>query len=515
MDSARSQILWFLPLLGAIGVLLNSYRKKRAHGLPYPPGPGFLHAVKGLATVDSSAPWLLFVEWRKRYGPLVYLDVAQPMLIIHSEIIARELLEKRASKYSSRPESPTFELYGWGFTTALLPYNDKWRQHRRFYQRGFRPDVAIQWRPFQLQKARTLLLNLLNSPEDHVEHFATFTASTIMAITYGYTTAPHDDPLLNIVNRAIAIFVKSTAILNVIIFSTFTFLESLPTWLPGLGFYREASVSRGLSRKMLDAPFDFVKKSMGDGTAQVSLVSEFLAQNDEGTGPLASEETIKEVAASGLSAGIETTSSHVMVFLMAIAMHPSVQEQAQAEIDSVIGTGRLPDFDDRPSLPYIEAVLRETLRWQQASPFGAPHTTTEDDVYDGVFIPKSMLTTPLSWSTYGTAIAHDESKYPDPHTFNPSRFLTPEGKLNDDDMHVDFGFGRRICPGRHVAEASLWAAIVSILAAFNVRKAKDEKGNDIEITPAMTPGQVVRPVPFPCRIIPRSAEKENLVRMDD
>ncbi|KIJ60837.1 hypothetical protein HYDPIDRAFT_97846 [Hydnomerulius pinastri MD-312] len=497
MDSARSQILWFLPLLGAVGVLLSSYRKKRAHGLPFPPGPGFWHAAKDLVTMDSSTPWLLFVEWHKQYGPLVYVDVGQPMLIIDSESIARELLEKRASKYSSRPESPTFELYGWGFTTALLPYNDKWRQHRRFYQRGFRPDVAMQWRPFQLQKARTLLLNLLNSPEDHVEHFATFTASTIMAITYGYTTAPHDDPLLNIVNRAIAIFVKSTTTLKLVIFSAFTFLESLPTWLPGLGFYRDASVSRKLSRKMLDAPFEFVKKSMGDGTAQVSLVSEFLAQNDEGTGPLASEETIKEVAASGLSAGIETTSSYVMVFLLAMATHPSIQEQAQAEIDCVIGTGRLPDFDDRPSLPYVEAVLRETLRWQLASPFGAPHTTTEDDVYDGVLIPKNTIVTANIW-----AITHDESKYPDPRTFNPSRFLTPEGKLNDDDMHIVFGFGRRICPGRHVAEASLWVAIVSILAAFNVRKAKDEKGNDIEITPAMTPGQVVCVLAVPCHFPP-------------
>ncbi|KIJ60843.1 hypothetical protein HYDPIDRAFT_116705 [Hydnomerulius pinastri MD-312] len=459
--------------------------------------------------MDPSRPWLLFAEWHKQYGPLVYTNIGQPMLIIDSESIARELLEKRSSKYSSRPQTPTFDLYGWGWTTVVLPYNDRWRQHRRFYMHGFRPDVAVQWRPFQLQKARTLLLNLLTSPMDHEQHISTFTASTVMSVTFGYNTAPRDDPLVEVVNQAMVLLVKGSAISKIIFFTMFPFLQYLPTWLPGLGFYRDAQASRKVSRLMLDAPFEFVKKSMADGKAQISLVSEFLSRQDEDGGSYDGEDIVKEVAASGFSAGFETTSSYLMAFLLAMTMDYSIQERAQAEIDSVVGKGRLPDFDDRPSLPYVEALLRELMRWHQVAPFGVGHAVTEDDVYDGVFIPKNTIVTVNIW-----AIAHDKSKYPDPHTFNPSRFLTPEGKLNDDDMHVIFGFGRRICPGRHLAAASLWAAIVSILATFDIRKAKDEKGDDIEITPIFAPGATSRPLPFPCKITPRSVETENLVRID-
>jgi cytochrome P450 len=71
-----------------------------------------------------------------------------------------------------------------------------------------------------------------------------------------------------------------------------------------------------------------------------------------------------------------------------MAMHPEFQTKAQEEIDSVIGTHRLPEFEDRPLLPYVEAVYREVMRWKPVLPLGLPHATTEDDVYDGYFIPK-------------------------------------------------------------------------------------------------------------------------------
>ena len=71
-----------------------------------------------------------------------------------------------------------------------------------------------------------------------------------------------------------------------------------------------------------------------------------------------------------------------------MAIHPEVQRKAQAEIDEVVGQARLPDFDDRPKLPYIEAIYREVLRINPPVPLGLPHGVTEDDYYKGYFIPK-------------------------------------------------------------------------------------------------------------------------------
>lgn len=85
-------------------------------------------------------------------------------------------------------------------------------------------------------------------------------------------------------------------------------------------------------------------------------------------------------------------------FFLAMTVHPEVQRNAQEEIDRVIGTGRLPAFSDRDSLPYVEAVLKEALRMHPIGPMGLPHVTTSDDVFEGYLIPKGAIILPNIWS---------------------------------------------------------------------------------------------------------------------
>lgn len=66
----------------------------------------------------------------------------------------------------------------------------------------------------------------------------------------------------------------------------------------------------------------------------------------------------------------EQTASTLIVFVLAMMHYPEVQERAQRDIDAVIGTNKLPDFGDRPFLPYTDAILRETLRWHPVFPLG-------------------------------------------------------------------------------------------------------------------------------------------------
>ena len=96
-----------------------------------------------------------------------------------------------------------------------------------------------------------------------------------------------------------------------------------------------------------------------------------------------------------------------------MALYPEVQKKAQAEIDTVVGPNRLPDFHDRPSLPYINAVVKESLRWNLVLPFGrffvtiiitiltssqgVPHMSTSDDEYNGYYIPKGTILMANAW----------------------------------------------------------------------------------------------------------------------
>ena len=91
------------------------------------------------------------------------------------------------------------------------------------------------------------------------------------------------------------------------------------------------------------------------------------------------------------------TFSTLQSFFLAMALHPDVQKKAQAELDSVVGHDRFPTHADRPDLPYIEAVAKESLRWHNVLPSGVSHSTSQDMVYDGYFIPAGTILMPNTW----------------------------------------------------------------------------------------------------------------------
>ncbi|OAX41581.1 cytochrome P450 [Rhizopogon vinicolor AM-OR11-026] len=166
-----------------------------------------------------------------------------------------------------------------------------------------------------------------------------------------------------------------------------------------------------------------------------------------------------------------------------MVLNPEIQAKAQADIDRVVGKVRLPDFKDRPVLPYAEAIMRETLRWHPVLPMGIPHATAANDVYKDYFIPQGVVVMANVW-----AMTHDPEKYPSPDEFKPERFLHDDGSLTSDTMPLGFGWGRRICVGRHVADAALWIVIASFLSTFSVHKALDEHGREIPVVPKFSTG---------------------------
>lgn len=109
---------------------------------------------------------------------------------------------------------------------------------------------------------------------------------------------------------------------------------------------------------------------------------------------------------------------------------------------------------------------------------------------------------------------HDEQYYPNPTEFRPERFLLPDGTPNPDAKDPGafaFGFGRRICPGRFLSDTSLYSVITSVLAVYDILPALDANGKEEKVTPAWTTGLVQYPLPFRCRIVPRSKTAEGLI----
>lgn len=138
-------------------------------------------------------------------------------------------------------------------------------------------------------------------------------------------------------------------------------------------------------------------------------------------------------------AGTDTTSTALQWFIVLLINHPEVQNEMRKEINNVIGTSRYPCTQDKPKLPYTEAVLNEVLRFGCIAPFTLPHGLTKDFNYKGYVIPKGSQLMPNLHS-----VLYDPEIFDDPEEFRPTRFLDTERKLINLDKVLAFGLGNII-----------------------------------------------------------------------
>jgi cytochrome P450 len=280
-------------------------------------------------------------------------------------------------------------------------------------------------------------------------------------------------------------------------------LRYLPDWLPGVGFKRTARLWRKTLTDVVNNPYIYVKQRMSDHSNEDSYVSKLIEQNLPTLGP-EEEHAIKWSAASLYTGGADTSVSTMTSFFLAMSITPEVQRKAQEEIDRVVGSSRLPTFSDRENLPYVDAIVKEALRWHPIAPMGLPHMADQDDTYNGYFIPKGSLIIPSIWW-----FTHNPETYHDPMTFKPERYLAPFNEPTPWD--VVWGFGRRVCPGRVVADSNIYLMFAQTLAVFDIKKAVDERGAEIEPEIKFKAGIISHPVPPKCRITPRSEVHEKLI----
>jgi cytochrome P450 len=163
---------------------------------------------------------------------------------------------------------------------------------------------------------------------------------------------------------------------------------------------------------------------------------------------------------------------------LAMIAYPETQARAHAELDAVVGRARLPTFADYPNLPYIRAMVKEAMRWRPVAPLGFSHRSTEDDWYEGMFIPKGTVCIPNVWHmNRDPEIFRKNADH-----FDPARYLdvtediAPGSSYIKEHGHFSFGFGRRICVGRHMVNNSLFINFAVMLWANKLERKKDASG---------------------------------------
>ncbi|KAG9218358.1 hypothetical protein CCMSSC00406_0007271 [Pleurotus cornucopiae] len=397
---------------------------------------------------------------------------------------------------------------GWNPVFSVQPYGQRWRDRRRVFWQEFNPEQGkVNHRPIQLYYTRDLIRRIHEAPLDFQEHIYYTIGASILAIVYGLNIQEREDPNIAIAKNALH-HLGATAITGTFIVDHLPILKHLPRWIPGAGFRILGDNSTRDMNLLIDGPYSEARKLLETGRGQPSFLERAFHRRSKIDGGMNFNElVIKETAAAAYLGGSETTQFAVSLFVGAMVLWPDVQAKAQEELDQYLDH-RLPDFDDQPHLPYTLALMLEIMRWEPVGPLGLPHSLVDDDEYKGYHLPKDSVVFFNAW-----AILRDNTVFPEPERFNPSRFLI-NGEidigLRDYVMSV-FGFGRRVCPGRHFAQDTLWITIASILTVFTISNATDEGGQPIVPDLKYTADLVRHVLPFKCSIKPRSDKAAELI----
>ncbi|TCD68003.1 hypothetical protein EIP91_011672 [Steccherinum ochraceum] len=487
--------------LATVLLYVRFVRRTREPPLPGPKGYPLIGTI-----LPRESPWVKMTEYSKIYGPVYGLRIlSTPTVVISSVQAAREILKGRSSIYSNRIPPKMAELSGMDEGVLFQTHTARLRQGRKLLASGLNPRELEAYEPTMNEAATRFLADLIQDPENFLSHIHKVPTAVALDIAYGYIIKGHDDPYVSRVGMLAKYFEKAAAfsIDEGYTVNWFPILSYLPSFIPGMSFKTTASKWKAEISETFREGLDRVRDEVRRGIARQSVLSRAFGDDDG----VWSEDVLLRCAPQLFTGGSDTTISAVSTFFLAMTLYPEVQVKAQEEIDRVIGPDRLPTCADRESLLYVSGVLRETIRWHTPIPC-AYRNPVKDDVYEGFFIEKDSTILVNFWG-----MLQNDEVYPEPDKFKPERWVDKSlhGDKDVDPLEFAFGFGRRLCPGKYMAQELVFTVIATILATFNICKAKDADENEITPIAEYTHGSIIGPVPFKCDVKPRSKQAVMLV----
>ncbi|KAB8259441.1 cytochrome P450 [Aspergillus pseudonomiae] len=474
-----------------VGYAFSFFIKRNRLSLP--PGPPRLPLVGNLHQYAKEEPWKTYQKWHETYGPMIGLKYGQKIVIVlGNHRVTRDLLDKRSSWYSSRPQMVVADRVTKGLHIGLLPYGERWKIHRRLQAGFLNVQMSQLYRDLQDIESKQLTYEML-STNDFPGRFHRYAASLIFAMGYGKRMLRGDEHEIQEADALIKNITEVTMPGSWLV-DAFPILKCLPRCLAkwkqrGDEFHRrETSLfTRNMGRALEETAWNWVKKVVESKDSQK-----------------VSAEELSYLVGIIYQTGGDTTAAALEVFVMASVLHPQVVSHAQQELDDVVGKNRLPLFSDIPNLPYINAFVKEVLRWRPIAPLGLPHAVTQDDEYMGYLIPKGATVIPNIWS-----LGHDEEVFESPAEFRPERWI------ENPNLPVDaFGFGRRICPGRHIALNSLSIIVARLLWSYDIGNDQDSPECKADASRLRHFGLLAQPRHFKASFQVRGQERLSVIQRE-
>ncbi|CAD5209536.1 unnamed protein product [Bursaphelenchus okinawaensis] len=484
--------IYILALL-AITLFYNYFWKRRK----LPPGPPPLPLVGNVHTLSQQERWEdKFIEWSKTYGPtFTYWLGELPVIAICEFADMQKFFVKQSEHFSDRYRTPVDNLYAGNWGIALAN-GDSWREQRRFALKILR-DFGLGKNQMEARIGAEieLLLEQVNKDiDDGIENIDFFnytdmaTGSVIGRIVLGRRfTKEHEDEFYRIKTL--------TSKITQSFGSPFSNLVRQNPWMLNLPIIKgRAEANKKTSTELIEylqkhidrhieqtdytqdmEPSDFVDAYL------LERQKHLYAHGEEG---MYSVRQLCHVCTELWVAGQETTSS-VMAWVIAFMItYPEIQEKVHEELDRVVGNGGIIEGQYKSSLPYLNAVLVECQRCANITGQNMLRVNTKEVEVNGMHIETNTVFVPQI-----SVLLQDPKVFPNPEKFDPTRYLTSDGKFKQFDEFIPFSLGKRICLGEGMAKAELFMFTANFLnqykfsAASNPPVLKKVDSNGIMIVP--------------------------------
>ncbi|KAG9295275.1 hypothetical protein G9A89_004170 [Geosiphon pyriformis] len=502
--------LYFIALIAAFYFYKIVFSKSKINDgkhLPVPPGgiPFFGHMF--LLGMDMHKK---FAEWSETCGEIFMIHLG-PMrwIILNSPKVVDELLQKRSAIYSSRPYNHLFLLSSRDRSILFSPYN-AWCKKIMPLAYGFLSQRKVESYSNNIAECtRDLVSKILKDTNGSegidLSNYLRFTSfNIILNVLFAIKLENFEDILYIKLDQFFKKYIGRGTFKNLIP-SRYPFLF----WFPP--FRSELEETLRLREEWEAVTRGLLERVKNDPAKKLSVAQDFLRKQDEG---LIDELDVIKLCEDFLLAGTETVATNLYWLIANLANNPDFQQKAHEELDRVVGHERLPTTSDFSSLPYIQSLIKETLRQAPVLPIIFRYLE-QDDTYMGYQIPKNSI---IILNIY--ALNSDKTRYENPDIFNPDRFMdskerfaiSAKGSYQNRD-HYTFSVGRRICTGIYLAEVELLYLSSTLLWAFKFENPnQDAMGKSIPIDLSPSPKTLVQnPNPYKVRIIPRHPETKAML----
>ncbi|KAL6638273.1 hypothetical protein ACP70R_025845 [Stipagrostis hirtigluma subsp. patula] len=477
---SSSAVLKLLLLVATLVYLAHALRPRRRSTCapPLPPGPVPWPVVGSLPEMLRNRPAFRWIHLlMKELGT----DIAcvrlggVHVIPITCPAIAREVLKKQDAVFASRPLTFASETFSGGYRNAVLsPHGDQWKKMRRVLTSEIICPSRHRWlhdkRAGEADNLTRYVYNLATAGGGAVDvrHVARhYCGNVIRRLVFGrrYFGEPQPDggpgPLE--VQHMDAVF-TSLGLLY-----AFCVSDYLP-WLRGLdldGHEKVVKEANATVNRLHDTVIDERWRQWKSGERQEpeDFLDVLISLKDAHGDPLLTIEEVKAQSQDITFAAVDNPSNAVEWALAEMVSRPEVMAKAVAEIDGVVGGGRLVQESDIPRLSYVKACIREAFRLHPVAPFNVPHVALADATVAGYRVPKGSHVL-LS----RTGLGRNPRVWDDPLRFDPGRHIIAAGDdvaLTENDLRfISFSTGRRGCVAASLGTAMSVMLLGRLLQGF-------------------------------------------------